>query len=297
MSNQFNNTTTLELSDMNSIIDTQGINNIQKLGKINTDIRINKIEFKRTDVLSNLLQKLKLTQTPYKTLKDSIIIYKNSSSYSNSYGLSTIYADITVMSNLGIHIKRSNMDTSIFSDYRINEVDLSNTSIDHLRLAFISLEVKKIQLGNVKVQRANSLNNICHNCKHLESIDFGQLDFNEARDLSGMFSGCESLKHIDFKDKTAENIKYTSWMFKDCVNLEEIRMPNLKLQPEDKVDTVGKIDTRVYSMFRNNYSIKYIDLSSMDSSLYETKAFRDTNNKQECTIKFKDRTVTMLART
>ena len=265
------------------IIKNDGIKYKYRLDNPTADILINKLAFRRVDSIKILKNKLDLTQTPYKILNDhAVSIYKL---ISNSNRL--IYSDITIASDLEVHLERGIAGSRrLFSDFCQIEVELNDVTVDNLRSAFIRSSIQRITLGNVKVTDANSLDGMCSCCKDLKLFDFGQADLSDTRYFDAIFDGCEKLETVICNNKTIKDIKAMTNLFKDCKSIREIHLPNFE------IDAYG-YELRTHDMFCNNDNLEYIDLSSVDSSLYGTKAFGTIGNKKACTIKFRDKTITV----
>lgn len=143
------------------------------------------------------------------------------------------------------------------------------------------INLKSIELSNLKTDKVKDFSFMFDNCKSLESIDLSQFntktaldtrymfsncksvsqislksfDTSNVRDMTGLFDGCSSLESIDLSQFKTKNAKYMLYMFSGCSALKSIDISSFETSNV----------TDMSFMFRNCSSLEHIDVSKLDT--------------------------------
>lgn len=167
----------------------------------------------------------------------------------------------------------TNLTTVDLSNYTFNmNHDVSNMFANCYNL-------KYVKLGKINTKEAAKY--MFYNCKSLTSIDISELNITLAESLNNMFEDCKSLKTINLKGLNMENIEEINYMFSNCSSLISIDLSDL--MPKHLISMKGVFKNcisltsinfknfythnveNMNNLFYNCTSLKFINISDFNT--------------------------------
>jgi surface protein len=110
----------------------------------------------------------------------------------------------------------------------------------------VSIDITQLNLSNT-----NSFSYAFRNCTSLQSLDLSNFNTNKAESMTGTFYGCSSLISADLSNYIID-ITSLDDLFCGCTSLQNVTISVKRVQI-------------VTGMFKECYSLKYLDLSNFNS--------------------------------
>ena len=117
--------------------------------------------------------------------------------------------------------------------------------------------LKEIEnLGNLKLDKADSLNYLFQNCSSLTALDLSGWNTETILSMEHTFEGCSSLTALDVSSFNTSNVTSMGYMFMNCSGLESLDLSTFDTK---KVTEMGY-------MFRGCSSLQSIKLTSFNTA-------------------------------
>ena len=248
MNNMFNNCTSLEEIDFNSIKSSSKYYiNVSRL--FYNCIKLNKTKTRFYLFYISDTREMFFNCTLLKNFYDEKqnTIYINSNGNNNIVNMSKMFYNCTNLEK--ITIQPSNSEKYI--------------SVNDFNLIFYNCHsLTSIKLQNISIHYAKNMSYMFYNCKKLQYLTLDNIKYDsnslvKQRTMKGMFQNCESITSLDLSQNFyTENVEIMWDMFKGCINLEYL---NLSSFDTSQVTDMG-------AMFENCSSLTSLSLSSFSTS-------------------------------
>ena len=171
---------------------------------------------------------------------------------------------------------------SIFNgDYALKEIDLTNFNKKTIsRIDYVFNDCKSltsIDLSKFDTSQVTSISDLFSNCHNLTSIDIAQLDLSNTRAFTYTFRNCTSIKSLDLSKFNTNKAESLTGTFYGCSSLISVDLSNYIIDIASLVDLFCKCTSLqnvtisvkrvlgVNRMFKDCYSLKYVDLSKFNA--------------------------------
>jgi len=139
----------------------------------------------------------------------------------------------------------------------LNYLDTTNTT-DMSGMFQACSSIESIDLSNIKTDNLQKMHGMFWGMTSLKTIDVSHFNVSKVSDFSNVFSNEGSIKEIDISQWDFSNAINFNGMFDSNAYMEGVELP--------KTTNLASPKSDFRNMFRNNISLKSLDISNLDMS-------------------------------